>query len=223
MERAGNTSAEGREDSRERILKAATELMAARGYEGTSVQAIADAVGIRKQSVLYHFNSKEAIRNGVLEQLLLRWNDILPRLLMATAKSGLAKFDSVMDELIDFFTADPDRARLLVRELLDRPQELQDVLRNQARAWVDVVAGYVRKGQENGQIRSEIDPEAYVLQVACMALACLGTVECTLAMLPDSTRTEALSRSVEEVKRAARNSLFVDSYLEHQRSSVSRR
>jgi len=223
MERAVNTGVETRADSRERILHAATRLMAARGFDATSVQAIADEVGIRKQSVLYHFNSKDALREGVLDRLLLRWSDVLPRLLMATAKSGLAKFDSVMDELFEFFTKDADRARLLVRELLDRPEALRNVIRSQAKAWVDVVASYVRKGQENGQIRAEVDPEAYVLQVACMALSCLGTVECSMALLPDSNREDALKRAVQEMKRAARNSLFMDSYLEHQEGNLARR
>ena len=135
-------------DNRQRVILAATKLMAAKGFEGTSVQAIADAVGVRKQSVLYYFSTKDSLREAVLEALLLRWNNVLPNLLMATAKSGLAKFDSVMDELLDFFARDVDRARLLVREILDRPDEFKNVLQKQAKAWVEIVASFIRKGQE---------------------------------------------------------------------------
>src|SRR5687768_18325502 len=105
---------------RDTILLEATRLMAERGFDGTSIQAVADAVGVRKPSVLYHFPSKEELRKGVLDRLLSRCNDILPKLLMASTLTGLAKFDDVMGELISFFADDPDRARLLVRELLDR-------------------------------------------------------------------------------------------------------
>jgi len=220
MERSTNHLSEGREDVRSRILQEATRLIAARGYEATSIQSVADAVGIRKQSVLYHFKSKEVLRHGVLEQLLTRWNDILPRLLMATAKSGLAKFESVMDELMEFFTADIDRARLLVRELLDRPDELKSVLQIQARPWVEVVASYVRKGQENGQIKADVDPEAFVLHVACTSLSSLGTAQCALALFATSSREEATKRVVKEIKRAARDGLFEESYIKHQTANA---
>ena len=46
---------------RDRILSEAMHLAASRGFEATSIQAIADAVGIRKQSLLYHFSSKEIL------------------------------------------------------------------------------------------------------------------------------------------------------------------
>ena len=206
-------------DNRQRVILAATTLMAARGFEGTSIQSIADAVGVRKQSVLYYFSTKESLREAVLEALLLRWNDILPKLLMATAKSGLAKFDSVMDELLDFFARDVDRARLLVREILDRPNEFKSVLQKQAKAWVEMVSSFIRKGQQSGQIRSNVDPEGYVLQTACVALTALGTAECTVALFPYLSRQEILTKTAAEIKRSARHSLFVDSYLQHQESA----
>jgi TetR/AcrR family transcriptional regulator len=216
MEHSARQSSETRTDARVRILQAATHLMAARGYEATSIQSIADAVGIKKQSVLYHFKSKEVLRQGVLDQLLTRWNDILPRLLMASAKSGLEKFTSVMDELMGFFTSDLDRARLLVRELLDRPDELQAALRAQVLPWVEVVARYIRMGQENGQIKSTVDPESFVLHVACTSLASLGTAQCALAVFDSSSREETISRVVTEIKRAVRDGLFEASYIAHQ-------
>ncbi|MEE2901466.1 MAG: TetR/AcrR family transcriptional regulator [Myxococcota bacterium] len=205
-------------DNRQRIIVASTKLMAAKGFDATSIQAIADAVGVRKQSVLYYFSTKESLREAVLEALLLRWNDVLPNLLMATAKSGLAKFDSVIDELLEFFARDVDRARLLVREILDRPDEFKNVLRKQAKAWVEIVASFIRKGQESGQIRSNVDPEGYVLQTACVALTALGTAECTSALFPNLSREEILKKTAAELKRSARHSLFVDSYLHHQES-----
>ena len=60
----------------------------------------------------------------MLEQLLERWNDVLPRLLMATA-GGEPRFETVIGETVRFFYDDPDRARLLVREILDRPADMQ--------------------------------------------------------------------------------------------------
>ena len=56
-------------DVRSEILRTATRLFAAKGFDGTSLKDIADAGGIRKPSLLYHFPSKEQLRLAVLEQL----------------------------------------------------------------------------------------------------------------------------------------------------------
>ena len=96
--------------ARDQILESATRLMAARGFEAMSLQAIADEVGIRKPSILYHFASKDALRGAVLDRLLAHWGVVLPRLLMASARDGAGRFEALMGELVAFFAADADRA-----------------------------------------------------------------------------------------------------------------
>ncbi|MGS2648627.1 TetR family transcriptional regulator [Streptosporangium sp. LJ11] len=54
----------------ERILEAARVLFAARGYRATSMQAIADEVGITKAALYYHFDSKEEILRRLTIPLL---------------------------------------------------------------------------------------------------------------------------------------------------------
>src|SRR5258706_13789890 len=110
------------EDVREQILASATRQFAKQGYEATSVQTIADDVGIKKPSLLYHFASKEALRIAVYQKMLDHWNEVLPRLLQA-ATSGEGQFNAVVSHLVSFFTEDPDRARLIVREVLNRPTQ----------------------------------------------------------------------------------------------------
>ena len=73
-------------DVRGQILKEATKLFAAKGFDGTSVQEVADAVGIKKPSLLYHFESKEALRQAVLDEVLARWNDVIPHILLRAAR-----------------------------------------------------------------------------------------------------------------------------------------
>ncbi|WP_280317031.1 TetR family transcriptional regulator [Nocardia wallacei] len=63
----------------ERILATARALFAARGYRATSMQAIADEVGVTKAALYYHFDSKDAI----LHQLTLPLLDELDAVLTA--------------------------------------------------------------------------------------------------------------------------------------------
>ncbi|WP_067814702.1 TetR/AcrR family transcriptional regulator [Nocardia inohanensis] len=53
--------------ARERILRAALELFAERGYAGTSIAAVAKRAGLSAPGVLHHFGDKRALLIAVLE------------------------------------------------------------------------------------------------------------------------------------------------------------
>src|SRR5688500_1077833 len=94
-------------DVRAEILTVATRRFAVRGFDGTSLGDIADEVGIKKPSLLYHFASKDLLRQAVLEHLLARWTETLPRALLAAA-AGEDQFNAVTSELVSFLEADPN-------------------------------------------------------------------------------------------------------------------
>jgi AcrR family transcriptional regulator len=198
-------------DVRTQILVAATRLFAAQGYGATSLSAIADAVGIRKASLLYHFPSKDALHQSVLDNLLSHWNETLPRLLEAVA--GEDRFDALLDETVRFFVEDPDRARLLLREALDRPEAMRERLRQAVRPWMHVIAGSIVKGQEHGELRTDTDPEAYLLQVIHLVVGGIATGDTLGVLLSDDGRTADIERLTRELTRVAKTSLFTDAGL----------
>jgi len=181
--------------------------MAAQGASGTTLQAIADAVGIRKPSVLYHFPSKEALRKAVLDQLLYRWNEVLPKLLLAPSTSGLQRFQAIIAELIGFFAQQPDRARLLVRELLDRPDAMERYLESYIRPWLHVVEKALQEGRKAGVVQHNLDPTAYTLHLTVLSLSSIATAD-SWSFLLDSDKSRAQQRQLTELTRIARNSLF---------------
>ncbi len=135
------------DDVRTRILREATRQFAAKGYEGTSIQQIAQSVGITRPTLVYHFGSKDALRREVLEQLLAHWKDDLPRVLQA-ATTGSDRFRNATGALLSFFHDDPDRARLLTREILDRPEEMKDLFAEHLQPWTALITDYIRRGQQ---------------------------------------------------------------------------
>ena len=52
--------------TRDRILDAALSSWGTRGYEGTSLDALAAGLGLRKQTILYWFPSKDALLDAVI-------------------------------------------------------------------------------------------------------------------------------------------------------------
>lgn len=189
-------------------MAVATRRFAASGFDGTSLRDIAEEVGVRKPSLLYHFSSKEQLRLAVLEQLLDHWNDVLPRLLMASA-GGELRFETLMDEMVSFFGDDPMRAKLMLRELLDRPDDLRALLESHVRPWVDAIAGYIRRGQERGEIHGSLDPEAYILQVINLVVSGVAAADSLQGgLLTASDAGEPAKRHYRELLRIAHTSFF---------------
>lgn len=190
-------------DVRAAVVAAATRLFAAHGFDGTALQDVADAVGMSKQAVLHHFPSKEHIRQAVLDSILEHWQGRLPRLLLA-ATAGEERFEAVFGELHRFFAGDGDRARVVLREALDRPAEAKKLLAGPVRPWIQAIAGYIRAGQAGGRHHAEADAEAYVVHMLQLVLAATASAPVTTALLGEGAR----ARYDRELTRIAHAALF---------------
>jgi AcrR family transcriptional regulator len=190
---------------REQVIAASTRLFAASGFEATPLQDIADAVGVSKPAVLHHFPSKEHIRQGVLESIFTHWRNELPRLLLS-ATANHERFDSVLDEVYRFFAKSPERARFVVREVLDRPAQAREMMRA-INPILRGVAGYIRAAL--GERDDDVDPDAYVLHVMQMVIGAAAMAEVTTALLGgDAGPADGRARYDRELARIAKASLF---------------
>jgi AcrR family transcriptional regulator len=59
--------------SRERILDAATEIAAERGYEGTSIALVSKKCGLPASSIYWHFKDKDDLIAAVIERSFASW------------------------------------------------------------------------------------------------------------------------------------------------------
>ena len=57
-------------DTKERILAAALEMFSQNGYAGTNIRELSASLGLVKSGVYKHFESKEAIWNALLDQMI---------------------------------------------------------------------------------------------------------------------------------------------------------
>ncbi len=57
-------------DTKERILAAALEMFSQNGYAGTNIRELSASLGLVKSGVYKHYESKEAIWNALLDQMI---------------------------------------------------------------------------------------------------------------------------------------------------------
>jgi AcrR family transcriptional regulator len=56
--------------TRDRLIAAARELFGARGYDGTSIEAVLESAGVARGALYHHFPTKEALFDAVLDQVV---------------------------------------------------------------------------------------------------------------------------------------------------------
>ncbi len=196
---------ENREDDvRSRILREATRLFAERGYNGTSIQAISEAVGITRPTLVYHFGSKDQLRTAVIGQLVGHWQSELPRL-MAQASGRGPKLDALMRALYGYFLEDRNRARLILREMLDAPDGLQEHLGTAMQPWTALLVTAMQSARENGVIRHDVDLESFALLITTTAIGVLAIGDRTAALYAPEP---GLDDQLTELVRIAKTSLF---------------
>lgn len=101
------------------MILEARGLFAKRGFYGASISQIAGTLGMTKQTLLHHFQTKEKLYGLVLEQIASELVSLRPSSEEGTESS---------ERLVDYFCAlvadtpeDTERSQLLMRELLDNP------------------------------------------------------------------------------------------------------
>ncbi len=202
------TSAKTKRSSemRTRILEAVVHLFGENGFEGTSIQSIAESVGIKKQSLLYHFRSKDVLRQEVIGDLISVWTAELPKLLTKD-ESGYDRFSSTMTSFVEFFLKDRNRARFTIREMLDRPDEISAVVSEHLAPWTKMMFDYIETGKENGIIKQGVHAEEYIKQVMMMVIGTVAVGGAASSILGGDDET--LEPKIKELVRIARSTLFV--------------
>ena len=139
-------------DPQQRILGAAAEVFASRGFDGARIDEIAERAGINKAMLYYHVGDKERLYSAVMLDTIDRALSLL-RAGIATAGSPSKKLQAVLDTLSAFGTSNPEFIPLIMREVAAGGRNLPDEMFLRLGAVFRVVADVLADGVAQGVFR----------------------------------------------------------------------
>ncbi len=179
------------EDRKQRILAVAQRLLTRNGWRSTTLAQIAGEAGVSPAGLLHHFESKEQLLHAVLDVRDAdddahadRAGDLISEIVRVAERFERAP------ELVGTFTV------LLAENILsDAP--LHNRLLSRYRDATDIIARIIRRGQQAGQYRTDMDPAVKAVQI----LAFINGMETTWLLDPSIPLTKVFKEYAESLAR----------------------
>jgi AcrR family transcriptional regulator len=135
-----------------RIVGAAAEVFARRGFEGARIDEIAERAGVNKAMLYYHVGDKERLYTAVLVESSDR---ALWLLRAATSTSGTpgGKLQAILDTFASFGTTNPPFIPIMLREVASGGRNLPDEMLARVGGLLRVLADVLAEGEVQGAFR----------------------------------------------------------------------
>jgi len=159
------------EANRARIVKAAIEEFAARGFKGASMDAIAARTHTTRALINYYFGGKEKIYLAVLEQVYAEIRHAESFLDL----EHLAPVDAILrivEFTFDYYLSHQYFVRIVVAENQAKGRHFRKskAMRTLNRPIIDMLARVIERGQAGGAFRRDVDPVEVHMAIAALGM-----------------------------------------------------
>ena len=176
------------EATSKRILEAAEDEFAAKGFDGVRLAAIARVADVPQALIHHYFADKEGLYRAVLERALKAIADVGWRILdtMAPPRKGtkgkrfekvqlLALIEALAGMLVGFYATHARVLRILRHEAMRGGPLAGELVRTHVKPQLDDVVARFEAMRASGEVRSDVD--ARQLCISVVAMACFPYTE----------------------------------------------
>ncbi len=172
-----STRREAADNTRARLLEAAFHEIHRNGFRAASLDAILRETGVTKGALYYHFKNKAELGYAVVEEIIRpfvheNWEPILGA-------------DNVIDGAIEVMHKRiEERGEMaltlgcpfnnLIQEMSPVDEGFRDRLHTLLEEWREGVAQGIRRGQEKGHVRRDVDPQGTADFIISAIEGCIG-------------------------------------------------
>jgi TetR/AcrR family fatty acid metabolism transcriptional regulator len=144
-------------DKRDRILKAAIKVFAKNGFYATRVSEIAKAAGVADGTIYLYFKNKDDVLITIFEDGINRLLVIL-REVAESDEPFERRITRIIELQLGLLEDQRDLAEVITVNLRQSSRLLKQYATPLFMQYIDVIAGVVREGQEEGAFRKDLNP-----------------------------------------------------------------
>jgi TetR/AcrR family transcriptional regulator len=177
-----------------RVVDAALAAFGTRGYDSTSLDALAGELGIRKQTILYHYSSKDALLDAVIDEAGQELVDALEGA-VESAGPGFARVEAVVRSVFRLAVRRPELLGLL-REVSRLGPPHATRLRERLEPFIDRAAAFLELEMARGSVRPQ-DSRLLLLSAYSTVIGVATEVEVLRALGLETTARSLVRRRAE--------------------------
>jgi AcrR family transcriptional regulator len=140
------------------ILESAAALFAERGFAATSLQEVADALGLSRTALYHYIGSKDELLSQLVEGLPSQTADALLKISKRKDLTPLERVGAAIQDMTERVTANPARFRLLLLSFGDLSPELRARFRKARLNVLERLTTMIAEAIDEGEMRP-VDPE----------------------------------------------------------------
>lgn len=139
-----------------KILDAAEHIFALKGYNGATIEAIAEQSELSKQNMLYYFSSKEILYQAVLKKVLHMWMDSL-NLLNQEGEDPATMLSNYIRGKLEISRTKSNGSKVFANELINGAPHIKQYLKDNLIPVLEDDVKLVKKWISQGKM-DDIDP-----------------------------------------------------------------
>lgn len=180
-----------KEPTAERILVAAMGAFGTRGYDGTSLDDLARELGIRKQTILYWFPSKEALLGAVVDRCA---DEVTRRLVrgLERAEDGFGRVEAMVRAMFRLAARHPSMLGF-IREVTRLGPPASTRLLDRLEPLITRASGFLEAEMDAGRMRRH-DPRLLLLAAYSMVTGMATEVDVLRAFGEEPTLPSLVRR-----------------------------
>jgi AcrR family transcriptional regulator len=189
------------ERTRGTILDGAWKLATELGLEGLTLGRLADELEISKSGLFAHFASKEDLQVQTLERAAQRFVEVVIRPALEV-HGGERRLRTLFERWLEWWKRQAGGCIFVAAaaELDDRPGPARDRLVALQREWRATLARIVKRAQDSGELRRDLDPHQLAFEIQGIGL----TGHETARLLRDPRAVERARAAFERLLADAR-------------------